>query len=102
MRKVLAVAIVTMLVFGTVGVLTVAEDSEVVLTYNVTEEDQTLEDVGVSSEVLNDVGKNTSVAGKTEVRVIKPKGVKDGTYEIKNEESTGDVLVIVDPIHVRG
>ena len=102
MRKVLAVAIVTMLVFGTVGVLTVAEDSEVVLTFDVGDAEFLAEVVNIPDEVLGDVDGNTSVAGKTEVRVIKPKGVKDGTYEIKNEESTGDVLVIVDPIHVRG
>jgi len=99
MRRVLAVAIATILVFGTVGILTVAQGP--VSTYDVAEDDVILEDVeGIDDQVLNDVDEETSVIGKEQVRVIKPKGIKDGTYEVKNEESNGKVLVIVDPIHV--
>jgi len=101
MRKVLSVAIVTLLVFGAAGIFVAAQGT--VSIYKVDENDEVLSDLdGISDEVLADVGGDTSVSGKSEVRVIKPKGIKGGTYEVKNEESTGEVLVIVDPIHVRG
>lgn len=98
MRKVLAVAIVTMLVFGTVGVLTVAEE------YDSSEVVKTLDPDSYSTEDLNDeygveIG---SLEGFEKILVVEPEGIEGGDYEVKNEESSGKVLVIVDPIHVRG
>ena len=93
MRKVLTVALLAVFVVGITGLLTVAESTRVTFSDPVDQDSEILELTGIdlSEDQLDGVEK---------VIVITPKGIEDGEYEIKNENSNGKNLVIVDPIHV--
>jgi len=99
MRKVLTVALLAVFVVGVTGLLTVASSVE---TYDVPSDENLIEDL---ANELNDQynGLNLDASdfdGFEKVKVVTPEGIEDGKYEVKNENSDGKVLVIVDPIHV--
>ena len=97
MRKTLTVALLAVFVVGITGLLASADTVEI---YDSPEEIggffESVDNENYEGLVLSDLNRENF----EKVVVVTPEGIEDGTYEVKNGEANGKVLVIVDPIHV--
>ena len=97
MRKTLTIALLAVFVVGTIGLLAAANAVEI---YDGTTEIQGFF-ASVDDGVYDGLDLSDLDPGDYEkVVVVTPEGIEEGTYEVKNSETEGKVLVIVDPIHV--
>ena len=97
MRKFSVLFLLAVFVVGITGLLAVADTVEIF------DESDEINDFFSSVEKGTYDGLDLSelnAENYEKVVVVTPEGIEDGKYEIKNSESNGKVLVIVDPIHV--
>jgi len=97
MRKTLTIAFLAVFLIGTTGLLAAADTVEIY------DETEAIEDffTSVANGDYDGLDLSDLDPGDYEkVVVVTPEGIEDGTYEVKNGEANGKVLVIVDPIHV--
>lgn len=100
MRKLFVVALLVVFAVGITGLLTVAESVD---------ENDVVEEFSNPSKSLDNINDyldegekldEDDLDGVEKVLVVSPEGIEDGNYEVKNKDSNGKVLIIVDPIHV--